>query len=109
MDNNEKENTLVEETRIKARYGLSATVVKALAAVTVVYILKDTIQDATKFIMWLIILLLLLLIINKKTFDYSRRKTKYWSQKTEKLEKIIDLKRTSSGLTKTGETHPRDK
>ena len=31
------------------------------------------------------------------------------TQRTQKLEKAIDPKRSSSGLTSTGSTHPRDK
>ena len=38
-----------------------------------------------------------------------KRAIKRLTERTQKLEKAIDPKRSSSGLTTTGSTHPRDK
>lgn len=80
-----------------------------VAVVGSVYIIVDKIEKIANIIIALGVFIIALIILNAKQMKLNGDKTEQMTKHSQDLEKQLDPKRTSSKLTRRGQTNPLDK
>ncbi len=98
--------------RIKIMDKIESIVNHALTLGAIVWsisIIADKIEQISYIVFSLLGVIIVLIILNYKQDKFIGDKTAQMTKHNQKLEKQIDLKRTSSQLTERGQTNPLDK
>ncbi len=98
--------------RIKIMDKIESIVNHALTLGAIVWsisIIADKIEQISYIVFSLLGVIIVLIILNYKQDKFIGDKTAQMTKHNQKLEKQIDLKRTSSQLTEQGQTNPLDK
>lgn len=109
MDDKEKKKLFISIKIMDKTESIIKHVTTLGATIWAIDIIADKIEQVTYIITTLAIVIIALIIYSVKLKRSNGDKTEQMAKHNQELEKMIDPKRTSSQLTKRGQTNPLDK